>query len=300
MKLEKIKSKHFQITLPSGGPTYEDTEPNFFKLPICMLCVARPRSGKTCAVSHLLKMLKRNKCLDRCLLVSGTFHNNAHYFDGIPLDAEEDVLQPSKDIPKMVEEIMNDEAQQYEDHLAKCKRYKKLLKMLKKDSPMFSIPDDLLYEFENLEPPEWKYEHKKKPQITIVFDDCEGTDLMKASSKLANLVIKFRHLGKFKSMPGALGCNIIFCTQNYKSQSGGLLKGIRNCISQICVWKTKNVKELEQIADECAGEVSAEEFMHCYESSIQERHDFMCIDFNKKPHHPSIFRRNFNEFIVPC
>ena len=300
MKLEKIKSVDYNIVLPKGGPKYPPTEPDFFSLPICMLCVAKPRSGKTCSIAHFLKLMKKNNCLDRLILVSGTYHNNKHYFTGLPLDDETDVIEPRKDAPEIISDKLDQEAQEYEEFLAKSKRYNYLMGLINnRRKSIEDIPDDLLLEFEKLEKPKWKYSHLNRPAVSVVLDDCEGTSLMKASSKLSNMVIKFRHLGKFESMDGALGCNLIFCTQNYKSSSGGLLKGIRNCVTQICIWKTKNEKELMAVAEEAAGEVSIDDFMECYQQAIQDRHDFLCIDFNKKPNHPSMFRRNFSEFIVP-
>ncbi len=63
--------------------------------------------------------------------------------------------------------------------------------------------------------------------------------------------------------------------------------------------KTKNEKELDEIAEEVAGEVSKETFMKVYNEAIREPFDFLFIDLHKKPEHPSMFRRNLNEFIIP-
>ena len=53
------------------------------------------------------------------------------------------------------------------------------------------------------------------------------------------------------------------------------------------------------IATELAGEVPKETFYKIYREAIIDKHDFLFIDLHPKPHFPSIFRRNFNQFIVP-
>ena len=52
------------------------------------------------------------------------------------------------------------------------------------------------------------------------------------------------------------------------------------------------MKELEEIAEECAGEVSKETFMKAYDYAIQEPFDLLFIDLHRKENHPSMFRRN--------
>jgi len=64
------------------------------------------------------------------------------------------------------------------------------------------------------------------------------------------------------------------------------------------LFKTKNLKELDQIATEMAGEVSKETFFKIYEDCYKDKYDFMMIDLHKKKEHPSMFRRNFNEFLM--
>eukprot|EP00959_Pyramimonas_sp_CCMP1952_P400639 8394705-Pyramimonas_sp.AAC.1 len=65
------------------------------------------------------------------------------------------------------------------------------------------------------------------------------------------------------------------------------------------VFKNKNINELKAISSECAGEVDEEQFFKLYERAILEPHDFLFIDFAKKKNHPSMFRRNFNEWLIP-
>ncbi len=299
MSLQKINDPKYGIQIPTNSAFTIETEPNFIQLHGIILAVAKRGVGKTTALSNLLRLMKNNNALDRLILVSPTYHNNKHYFQGLPLDDDNDVLEPTKDVPEKIENILNEEATEYEEYQEKLKRYKKFMSLLKrKDINIYDIPTDLLLEFSDsdFEPPIHKY-NGKKPIIVVFFDDVQGSDVMKPSSKLSNLVIKHRHMGKLKD--SALGTTLLFATQSYTSNSGGLLKAIRGNLTHMLVFRNKNMKEIDCISEECAGEISKEVFDDVYKKSIQNPHDFLFIDLHKKQNHLSAFRRNFNEFIVP-
>eukprot|EP00976_Prorocentrum_cordatum_P101210 1192530-Prorocentrum_minimum.AAC.2 len=265
-----------------------------------ILAVAKRGVGKTTAFSNLLRLMKESEALDRLILVSPTYHNNKHYFEGLPLD-EEDIIEPTKDTPELLMEILNLEGELYDDEYhERMKRWRELRRLIKGNTPIDNIDPFLLLEFgndpNNFEKPYHRY-NGKKPVITIFFDDCQGSDLFKASGKLSNMVIKHRHLGKTND--GALGCTLLFATQSYTSNSMGLPKSIRTNLTQMLVFKNKNINELKAISQECAGEVDEEQFFKLYEKAIIESHDFLFIDFAKKTNHPSMFRRNFNEWLIP-
>jgi len=298
LQTQKLKNKDYEIKLPKGGAFNINTEPDFISMHSVILAIAKRGVGKTCSFSNLLRLMKKNNALDRLILVSPTYHNNAHYFKDLPLE-QEDVLEPNIDAPKMIEEILDTEAQEYEEYHEKLKRWKKLNKMLKdKTKSIHDIPNELLIEFEDTmyNPPEHKY-NGKKPVIVVLFDDVQGNDIMLPRAKLNQLVTTHRHKGKLKN--GALGVTLLFATQNYTSNQMGLNKSIRGNLTHLLVFKNKNIKELEKIAEECSGEINQDTFFQVYDKAIQSPHDFLFIDLHKKPTHPSGFRRNFNEFIIP-
>jgi hypothetical protein len=175
------------------------------------------------------------------------------------------------------------------------KRWKLFHKAVTSNQDILNIDPYLLLEFEDLEKPTHRYDGRK-PVIVIFFDDCQGSDLFKASGKLSNLVIKHRHLGKIEG--GALGCTLLFATQSYTSSSMGLPKSIRTNLTHMMVFKNKNINELKAISSECAGEVSEESFFRLYDRAILNPHDFLFIDFAKKKSHPTMFRRNFDEWLI--
>ncbi len=67
------------------------------------------------------------------------------------------------------------------------------------------------------------------------------------------------------------------------------------------LFKTKDKAELLDVADSVAGEIDQETFMNVYNEAIGDgnSHQFLSIDLHRKPTHPSMFRRRFNEFLIP-
>jgi hypothetical protein len=65
------------------------------------------------------------------------------------------------------------------------------------------------------------------------------------------------------------------------------------------LFKTKDEKELDQVSREMSGEISPEQFVDVYKQAIREPHDFMFVDLHKKANQPSMFRRNFDTYLVP-
>lgn len=298
LQTQKLKNKDYEIKLPKGGPFNINTDSDFINMHAVILAIAKRNSGKTCSFSNLLRLMKQNNALDRLILVSPTYHNNAHYFKDLPL-VNEDILEPTIDAPQKIEEILDTEAQEYEEYHEKLKRWKRLNKMLKdKTKSVHDIPNELLIEFEDTmyNPPQHKY-NGKKPVIVVLFDDVQGNDIMLPRAKLNQLVTTHRHKGKLKN--SALGVSLLFACQNYTSNQMGLNKSIRGNLTHLLVFKNKNIKELEKIAEECSGEINTETFFKVYNEAIKEPHDFLFIDLHKKATHPSGFRRNFNEFIIP-
>ena len=141
------------------------------------------------------------------------------------------------------------------------------------------------------------------PCIVIYFDHVIGSQLMlgKGAREVARLCLYHRHLGGFTDPKehGAVGASLLFNAQAWKTSVGGLPKALRNNLTLMMLFKTKSAKELQEIAEEVSGEVSEETFYDVYRQAVREPHDFLLIDLHKKSNHPSAFRRNFNEFIVP-
>ena len=99
---------------------------------------------------------------------------------------------------------------------------------------------------------------------------------------------------------GSIGASLYFLVQSYKAQSGGISKCIRGNTTSLAIGRTKSDKELIDIAEECGGEISKEDFMKVHQQATKDsKFDMLLIDFHKKDNHPSMFRKNLDVFIVP-
>ena len=287
----------YNIKLLQGGPEYADTEADWFAMPFVMLSVAKRMSGKTCSISQYLQILNKMGKLDRLIIVSPTFMNNKHYFEGLPIDEESDVLEPTLDAAQIVMRKLEEEAEIYNEYKEKLKKWKELQAFIKSKKNLNDINEDLLLYFaEDMKKPVPKY-GGRKPIVVCLFDDCQNTDAFSSKSKISYLTIKHRHLGM--TVDGSIGCNLIYCIQNYTSNSGGLPKSVRGNVTQLCVFKNKNQKELDIIAAEASGEVSQKTFLKLHQEATQQPYKFLTVDFNPKKNHPSMFRKCWDTWLFP-
>ena len=87
--------------------------------------------------------------------------------------------------------------------------------------------------------------------------------------------------------------------KNYLSQSGGLNKSVRNNATSLCLFRTKDESELMKVAESFSGEVSIDTFLKMYEVATAEPHSFLFVDLHKKENQPSMFRKRFDEYLIP-
>ena len=200
-----------------------------------------------------------------------------------------------------IREAIEKEASDLEQYLEEKKKYTKLMKLIHSDTPLFRLPEELLesfYQNGNFRPPEHRW-NGRKPCCCLLIDDALGSGIYtKGIRKLNNMTILHRHLGQLQA-GGAMGLSLFFLLQSYKAQAGGISRPIRHQATSLIVFSLKDKKQLEEIASECSGEVSPEIFLKVYERAICDKHDFLFVDLHPKPNHPSGFRRNLDEFIVP-
>ena len=307
--------KDYNIQLPKSNWKDIVTEDDWIRLHTITLAVARPNTGKTASLSTMLKIHHTQGALDRLIIVSPTFDNNAFYFKGLPIDEEDDVVEPDEYTCQWIVDEIQQMADEYDDYHEKITLWKLLEKQLKSNIPISEITDELLIQFLDadgyliLEKPTYKYSHLNHPPIVhILFDDVQGTPVFARGKKsvdgvrlkcIDDIVIKHRHLGKRKNKQQSLGCSLYFACQTYKSGNNGLPRCIRGCIKHLLVFKNKDEKSLIEIAEEVGGEVTKEQFFDLFERAVQTDHDFLFIDLFPKKNHISIFRRNFTEFLLP-
>ena len=291
-----MNTKGYRVTVPPGGPTYPTTPADWIAFPFVLVATAKRNSGKTCSMTAFLHILHRMDRLDRLIVVSPAFGNNAHYFEGLPVS---DVIEPTVDSAQQVIDIVEDEAQEYEAYHERLLLWRQLKKLLRTQKEVDEFIDSEVVELfgPNLEKPQHKW-GGRKPVVVAIFDDIQGTPCFTPRSKVNYMTIKHRHIGETRH--GSIGVNLMFAVQSYVSTGGtGLPKTVRCQITHLMVFKTKSQKELDLIAEEAAGEVDKETFFKLYEEATSKPYSFMLIDFSKKKTHPSMFRQNFDRFLTP-
>lgn len=296
--MKTVSIPGLDINPPKGSAFAYETDPMMPKLHQCMLIVGPRGSGKTTACVNMVERLP----FDRIFVISPSMKSNKELMRRLKLE-EGDIFEDPDDITCLdrVKDAIEQERDDLEKYQADLVRYKKLMKYIHSDSPLFRLPDDALADFYrdgDFKPPEHKW-GGRRPCMALILDDCIGSQLYtKGIRKLNQMCIYHRHLGQLKE-GGALGCSLFFLCQSYKCAAGGISKCIRNNVTSMIVFANKNQKQLDEIAEECSGEVSPEVFMSVYNECIKDKHDFMFIDLHRKDSHPSMFRRNLSEFVIP-
>jgi len=293
MKTAKVKG--LDIIPPKSESGMYETPVN---LPVAgQVCIAngKRKSGKSTAIINLIERMK----FDYCIAVSPTMNSNKELMQRINIEHTfEDVDDPN--VIDKIKDIVKKEAEDLERYKDELKRYNKLMKDLKEGKYM---DDDLLLQFFSDEGHFMKPEHRwngEKPRIAVIFDDMLGSGIYSRPRKLNGLATYSRHIGQLKE-GGAIGVSLFFMIQSYKCQTGGLNKVIRNQCTSLILFKTKDRQEMKDVAESCSGEVDEETFYKVYDTAIGDgsNYPFLFIDFHKKKEHPSMFRRRFDEFIIP-
>ena len=284
-----------EIKLPSNKAFAYDTPTDCPKAHCVTLIVGKRGSGKTVSAINLIEKMK----FDRVFAISPTIKSNKEMVSCLNI-ADEDVYEDPDDLGSIdaIKAEVEKERDDLEEYWKLKKKYDDVTTRLNELNDIEGDADALLefYVDGDLQPPTHKY-GGREPMMCLLLDDMMGSLVYSRPRKLNQLCIFHRHLGQFVK-GGALGLSLFFLVQAYKTQSGGITRTIRNQATTICLFQSKNEKELEDIAEEVGGEVDAATFYSVYNRAIQEKHDFLFIDLHKKSCHPSMFRRNFNEFLL--
>jgi len=291
MKTSKVKG--LDIIPPKSESGLYETDTFMPKMHQVCIAVGKRASGKSTAIINLIERLK----FDYCIAVSPTMNSNKELMDRLKIEHTfEDVDDPN--VVDKIKDIVKAEAEDLERYKDELKRYNKLMKDLKDGKYM---DDDLLLQFFSNDGYFQKPQHKfngEKPRIAVIFDDLLGSGIYSRPRKLNGLSTYSRHVGSLKE-GGAIGVSLFFLIQSFKCQTGGLNKVIRNQCTSMCLFKTKDKQEMKDVAESVSGEIDEELFNKVYDTAIKEPYDFLFIDLHKKKEHLSMFRRRFDEFIIP-
>jgi len=292
--MKKVVKKNLSIVPPSKESGLYETDPYMPKMHSVTICIGKRASGKSVAIVNLIEKMK----FDYSIVVSPTMASNKELMDRLNV---EHVFEDVDDLSAIdqIKQIVIDEAEDLVRYQNELERYKKLMSDLKKG---VIVQDNELLEFfgdDQFEPPTHRW-NGRKPRIACFFDDCLGSMIYSKPRKLNALATYSRHIGQ---MPegGSIGISLFFAIQSFKCKIGGLTPTIKNQATNIILFKSKDERELKDVAESVGGEVDSDTFMKVYEKAIGDgkNHEFLFIDLHKKPSHPSCFRQRFDTFIIP-
>lgn len=299
MNIKTQRCKTMDLEISKGKPFSYETPDECPKAHINIGVCSKRGSGKTEITVNLLEKMN----YDRIFVISPTMLSNKDVMARLNIE-EEDIYEDPDDISCLdkIKEQIEEEAKTLDKYLDDIKKYNLLMRLINRKDKI-DIPDELLVDFYNPMTGNFdKPTHKwggRRPMCALLCDDCIGSMLYtKGIRRLNKMVILHRHIGGLTNMDGAIGLSLIFLLQSYIVQFGGVSTTMRNNFTHMLLGKTKNEKELNKIVEEFSGEISPEQFLKVYTYATNEQFGFLFVDLHKKDNHPSMFRKNLNEFII--
>jgi len=283
ISIPSLPNPHFQINKrkepQSANP---DLPPLFFSA----LIVGSKNSGKTFALTSLLKLFEDNPIYDthgneleqRIILFSPTAKAETNIiFKNLNNLAEDDIhLEFDDDI---LEEILTE----IKANIDAVNDYEKYIKLLHKyEKTNQKLTDEEYWElyknnFEMIEPIQYKITH-------FIFDDLIGdknTFKKSRDSGLVKFLLKHRHLY----------CNIFITTQYINA----IQPVIRNNIDIFNIFKYANLKDIiNKFYPVVSGIITEDQFKELYQHSTQDKFNFLSIITHNALKGKLLIRKNWN------
>ena len=307
MKLVLKEESKAKIKLLPGSAFAVKTADHLPKLHQCSILNGKRGSGKSVGATNLLRMYKESGTMDRILVVSPTFESNYRLMEDLDINPN-DVFDPDDaEVIEKIIKIVESERDEFTKYLHLKEHYAQFMKDIKSGiKSSDDAQDDYLLSFFDVrnnifQMPKPRYKcydatPPRPPVVSLFLDDCMSSKLF-TNRKFPSMVMRHRHLAPFPR-GGAVGLSIFIAIQSYKSTSG-LPKAIRNQATSICLFRTKDLSELKQIAESFSGEINPTLFLELYDFATKDSpHDFLFVDLHKKAEQPSMFRKNFDQYII--
>ena len=296
--MKTVDVKNLQIVPPKNESGSYETAPDMPKMHQVCVIVGKRAAGKSVAAVNLIEKLG----FDYSIVVSPTMASNKELFKRLKIEHSFEDPDDLTTIDQIKEIVLN-EAKDYERYKHEMKEYNSLMRDIKEGK---YLDDNMLLKyFENntngindFVKPKHRWDGRK-PRIAVLFDDMLGSMIYSKPRKINALATYSRHLGGLEE-GGSIGVSLFFLIQSFKAQTGGLSRVIRNQCTSLLLFRTKDLKELDDVADSCGGEISKETFIKVYDYAIETGgdHPFLFIDLHRKPNHPSMFRVKFDKYII--
>jgi hypothetical protein len=286
------KRKVSELSIPQGfenGPVkckkirQPYHPPELFTLHALMGFIGMRGSGKTHAMVNLTKKYLEEGSFNRIFIISPTYHSNPIFH--VLKAKDEDVYTDPQTSQHALNDILRKtavDAKEYDDFETYLNAYKKF-----RDRKELTTAEHTLLQNQNFKKPV----HIPVPRPCLLIDDMSHSDIYSTSrhNPFINLCLRHRHVNNGK------GITIMMAAQTFLT---GLPKALRQNVTQLFIWPTKDETQLMAIYHEVANLVDKENFMTLYEKATRTPHSFLTID-NNAPHPSLQFRKNFNVFLIP-
>lgn len=160
---------------------------------------------------------------------------------------------------------------------------------LERKHPIFTLPPEQLFDELNDETFDIFLEDIRdtEDRVLVVFDDCQ-TEMAKGSmlSKMKKLIFNRRHLTEG-------GVQIFISSQVYNN----IPLALRKACSHLFLFRTKNLKEIENVRLELTNHKTEEEFSELLEFCFKKKHDFLLTDIYSSYEDRVYFYHNFNKIL---
>ena len=276
----------YKIQLPKMKAFAVESPPDELALHQLNVLVAARGGGKTLAVINKMRHLQNQNLCDRVFMITPTKISNAPILSMIKISDDDIYEKPEAESLVAILEKLDEEKAEWNDYLEKVKKYERLKKfMLRKDKSLIDVSkywDVLGGSQDILEKPKPKYSAHRPPICHVIIDDCVGSPLFNVSTKspLVNFLLRHHHVAE------GMGCSVWLCAQCYIAAQGGLPRSLRENVTSICLFKTKDKKTITKMCDELANTIEPEIFMKAYEAATKEKYSFLLVDFScKTPDH---------------
>ena len=291
---------NLQVRPPKNSTAFQCESPEYMNRIPMLACVCGRRGvGKLVSSLGLISNLK---VIDRVFYAGPAADSNSAMLQQLGNKlSPEDIYTDLNDKNLIPDIIAKVEAER--DELIEYRRKKKLYDQAMRKvnniaTSLFLIPDQELLVF-NEGPPTHRW-GGRPPCLLLYLDDILASDLVvgRGAKALANLCYRHRHVGAFKDKTPSLGLSILFNVQSWRTSVGGIPKGVRANLTLLMLFATRSAHELKSIAEEVSHFCDEETFYKICHTAWQEKHDFLFCDFEKRKHHVSPMRRNFDQFIL--
>jgi len=280
------------------------TPPNSLKAPFVLMNVASRGGGKSFQTSKILAQSKKDKTYDVIYCISPNYLSNKAYFGEFIKD--EHVFLPTKESISEVLLLIDQDRDEFEQHLEDVKEYNDFTRKMKSKSDIFS--DEDIFKYNNLgwldatpEKPIYKYGKVQPPRSLLILDDVLGQPCV-SSNEFTSAFIRNRHLSPLQeshSNRTACGCSLLVNVQTYTTNTGGggVNRALREQVTHLLLFKNKSAKMMEKIREELCSVIDIDKFNMAYEEATREKYGNLLITF--APKCPTkMFIKNLQECLV--